>query len=76
MSSSTGKGVGDAMIAPIVKFPIAGATWYQGCSNEGEPYEYGELQKLLVTSWRKFFKCDMPYYYVELAARHREATQG
>ena len=33
-------------------FPLkpAGVLWYQGCSNEGEPYEYGELAKLLVTS--------------------------
>ena len=46
----------------------AGVLWYQGCSNDGEPYEYGELVKLMVTSWRRFFRTDFPFYYVELAA--------
>jgi sialate O-acetylesterase len=46
----------------------AGVLWYQGCSNDSEPYEYGDLVKLMVTSWRRFFRTDFPFYYVELAA--------
>ena len=51
-------------------FPLkpVGVLWYQGCSNDSEPYEYGELAKLLVTSWRKHFRTEFPFYYVELAA--------
>ena len=55
-------------ICGLAPLKPAGVLWYQGCSNESEPYEYGELAKLLVTSWRRHFKTDFPFYYVELAA--------
>ncbi|MBR4597449.1 MAG: hypothetical protein IKO42_03510 [Opitutales bacterium] len=57
-----GKICGIAPLAP------KGVLWYQGESNAGEPYEYGELFRLMVSSWRKLFKKDFYFYYVDLAA--------
>ena len=59
----------NAMIAPILRFPIAGATWYQGCSNEkdGERVYYAKLMAL-ASCWRKGWGCDFPFYIVQLAS--------
>ncbi|MBR4596965.1 MAG: hypothetical protein IKO42_01030 [Opitutales bacterium] len=58
----------NAMIHGIAPLSPVGVLWYQGESNADRPYYYGELQKLLVKSWRKHFKRDFYFYYVELAA--------
>ena len=58
----------NAMICGIAPLAPKGVLWYQGESNSNQPYEYGALQKLLVKSWRKHFKRDFYFYYVELAA--------
>ncbi|MDR3020689.1 MAG: 9-O-acetylesterase, partial [Treponema sp.] len=33
----------NAMIAPVLKFPLKGVIWYQGESNEQNPHEYAAL---------------------------------
>lgn len=58
----------NAKINGIAPLAPRGVLWYQGESNAGQPYEYGNLKKLLVTSWRKLFNRDFYFYYVELAA--------
>ena len=58
----------NAMINGIAPLSPRGVLWYQGESNAGQPYEYGDLKKLMVNSWRKLFKRDFYFYYVELAA--------
>lgn len=57
-----------AMIAPIVRFPIRGAIWYQGCSNGGEGDIYIAKTKALVKGWRKAWGYDFPFYWVQLAS--------
>ncbi len=57
----------NAMINPIVPFRIAGTLWYQGESNTSEPDTYKQLMETLVTSWRKEFLNDFPFYYVQIA---------
>ena len=61
-------------ISGIAPLSPKGVLWYQGESNAGEPYEYGALIKLMVNSWRKHFKRDFYFYYVDLAAH--QATQS
>ncbi len=61
------------MIAPIVRFPIKGAIWYQGCSNGGEGDEYIDKTEGLVLGWRKAWGYDFPFYWVQLAS-YRAAT--
>ena len=58
----------NAMIAPITRFPIKGALWYQGCSNAGNNEAYRFKLKGLADGWRKAWGYDFPFYYVQLAA--------
>jgi len=57
----------NGMIAPLKHFSFKGALWYQGESNTGRYYEYGELQASLIRSWRSLFnQPDMPFLLVQL----------
>ncbi|WP_163400530.1 sialate O-acetylesterase [Flavobacterium fluviatile] len=56
----------NAMIYPFVGFKIAGALWYQGESNVGSEV-YDKTLSALVTSWRKGWQDDFPFYYVQIA---------
>ena len=65
----------NAMMAPIVRFPIKGVIWYQGCSNNGDGILYFKYMKALIGGWRKVWKNpDMPFYFVQLAAFQRTTT--
>ncbi len=64
----------NAMIAPIVKFPIAGATWYQGCSNGGEGMEYAHKLQALAGGWRAAWGYEFPFYIVQLASFTEKTT--
>ena len=56
----------NAMIYPLINFKIAGVIWYQGESNVGSPV-YDKTFSALITSWRKLWKSDFPFYYVQIA---------
>ena len=56
----------NAMIYPLTKFKIAGALWYQGESNVGSTV-YDKTLSGLITSWRKLWKYDFPFYFVQIA---------
>ena len=58
----------NAMIEPIVDFPIAGAVWYQGCSNGNEGMGYADKLRALAGGWRRKWGYDFPFYIVQLAA--------
>lgn len=64
----------NAMIAPLVRFPITGALWYQGCSNGGEGMEYKRKLEALIGGWRKAWGYDFPFYVVQLAAFTQKTT--
>ncbi|MBR4597486.1 MAG: hypothetical protein IKO42_03695, partial [Opitutales bacterium] len=57
----------NGMICGIYPLVPKGVIWYQGESNDRRANEYGDLAKAMVLSWRKFFKSELPFYYVELA---------
>jgi sialate O-acetylesterase len=58
----------NAMIAPLVHYPVKGAIWYQGESNAGNAYRYRSLLPAMITDWRNAWKqADMPFYFVRLA---------
>ena len=65
----------NAKIHGIAPLSPKGVIWYQGESNENDYDEYGKLAKLLVNSWRKHFKNDFWFFYVELAAFTNKQTQ-
>lgn len=56
----------NAMIYPFVGFKIAGTLWYQGESNVGSEV-YNKTLSALITSWRKGWQDDFPFYYVQIA---------
>jgi len=57
----------NAMIAPITLYNIAGTIWYQGESNTNTASTYTQLFTDMITSWRKAWNKDFPFYYVQIA---------
>ncbi|WP_288096992.1 sialate O-acetylesterase [Hydrotalea sp.] len=57
----------NAMIAPIARFAIAGAIWYQGETNTAYPYTYAKLFTEMMGTWRKAWKYNFSFYYVQIA---------
>lgn len=57
----------NAMVSPLVDFPVKGVIWYQGEANVGRAAQYGDLFPALIADWRKQWKQDFPFYFVQLA---------
>ncbi len=58
----------NAMISPIIDYPVRGAVWYQGESNVGRSNQYPTLLKKMIANWREASgDAAMPFYVVELA---------
>jgi sialate O-acetylesterase len=58
----------NAMIAPIVKYPIKGVIWYQGESNTTDHQYYKKLFSTMIQNWREAWGIgDFPFLYVQLA---------
>ncbi|MFC3881504.1 sialate O-acetylesterase [Algoriphagus namhaensis] len=58
----------NAMIYPLINYPIKGAIWYQGESNAGRHEEYRELFSAMIQNWRdKWGIGDFPFLFVQLA---------
>lgn len=67
----------NAMISPVITYPVAGAVWYQGESNVSRRNEYGPLLKTMIADWRKASgDADMPFYIVELADFLHHSDKG
>ncbi|MEP7267845.1 MAG: sialate O-acetylesterase [Saprospiraceae bacterium] len=58
----------NAMIAPLVGFPIKGALWYQGESNAGRAYEYRISFPMMIKDWRNKWGSEFPFYWVQLSS--------
>ncbi len=61
----------NAMIHPIVDFPITGFIWYQGESNAGDPVTataYATQFQSMITRWRMLWEHEnAPFLFVSLA---------
>jgi sialate O-acetylesterase len=57
----------NAMIYPLQNFPIAGSLWYQGESNTGTAGTYYPLLTSMINAWRKGWREDFPFYFVQIA---------
>ena len=69
----------NAMLAPLVKYTIKGALWYQGETEAGRSQGqiYGEALMTLVQDWRRAFgQGDFPFYWVQLANYGNAAKNG
>jgi sialate O-acetylesterase len=56
------------MIAPLGRYGLRGALWYQGESNTFEAGAYRDLLRILRRDWRSRFGADLPLLVVQLAA--------
>jgi len=57
----------NGMIHPWAGYAMKGAIWYQGESNAGRAKEYETIFPLLIQDWRKQWKRELPFYFVQLA---------
>ena len=55
------------MVKPWTAFPIKGVIWYQGEANVGRSEQYEDLFPALITDWRRQWRSDFPFYFVQLA---------
>ncbi len=58
----------NGMIYPVIRYPIRGAIWYQGESNAGRAVQYKTSFPLMINDWRKQWKQEFPFLYVQLTS--------
>lgn len=57
----------NAMIAPLTRYAIRGAIWYQGESNAGRAHQYRTLFPAMIQDWRTSWgQRSFPFYFVQL----------
>lgn len=57
----------DGMIEPLIPFPVRGAFWYQGESNEARAEQYRVLLPTMIRAWReRWGQGDFPFGIVQL----------
>lgn len=66
-SNNIGTAIYNAMIHPLIRFPIKGAIWYQGETNAGRAHEYRQAFPLLIQDWRRLWGQEFPFLFVQLA---------
>lgn len=59
----------NGMIAPLHSFPIRGVLWYQGEANvyRNQGMQYFHQMETLITGWRKAWRRELPFYFVQIA---------
>ncbi len=68
--SHTPSSLFNAMIAPLLGYPIRGAIWYQGENNagRGQGYLYRRLFRSMIQDWRREWGLgNFPFLFVQLA---------
>jgi sialate O-acetylesterase len=65
----------NAMVAPLVRFPVRGAIWYQGEANTGRAHQYRTLFPTLIRAWREAWSDpDLAFLFVQLASFMQPAS--
>ncbi|MFP3590370.1 sialate O-acetylesterase [Chryseobacterium sp. SIMBA_038] len=61
-------GLYNAMLNPLIQYPIKAVLWYQGESNTAKPQEYQDLLSTMILDWRnKWNQKNLPFFIVQLA---------
>lgn len=69
----------NGMIAPLAKYTIKGAIWYQGETEAGRAQGniYGDAMMTLVNDWRRAFEQgEFPFFWVQLANYGNASKNG
>lgn len=75
LSPNSPAAIYNAMIHPWVGYTMRGAIWYQGESNAGRAKEYETIFPLLIVDWRKQWKTELSFYFVQLANFRAPTTE-
>jgi sialate O-acetylesterase len=63
----------NAMIHPLIGYPIRGVIWYQGESNRNDAALYHELMGALIAGWREAWNLgSFPFYFTQIAPYNYE----
>jgi sialate O-acetylesterase len=65
----------NGMIHAWVGYAMKGAIWYQGESNASRAKEYETIFPQLIEDWRRLWKNDFPFYFVQLANFKEPSTE-
>ena len=65
----------NGMIHPWVGYALKGAIWYQGESNAGRAKQYETIFPQLILDWRRLWKKELPFYFVQLANFKKPSTE-
>jgi sialate O-acetylesterase len=65
----------NGMIAPLTSYRIKGVIWYQGEGNVGRAIQYRSLFSALIDDWRRKWRHDIPFLFVQLAGYGLEAAE-
>ena len=58
----------NAMIHPLLNYPIKGVIWYQGESNRNDAHLYRTLMSTLIAGWREAWNLgSFPFYFTQIA---------
>lgn len=57
----------NGMIAPLTRYRIRGAVWYQGEANVERAAQYRTLFPALIRDWRSRWGYELPFLFVQLA---------
>jgi sialate O-acetylesterase len=68
LSKYTPTAIYNAMIHPLTRFPIKGAIWYQGESNNWNADTYAEVFTGMIDDWRgRWAQGHLPFLFVQIA---------
>jgi len=57
----------NGMIHPLRNFTIKGVIWYQGEGNSTRANKYHKLFSTMIGQWRKVFRNEFPFYFVQIS---------
>ncbi|WP_179078342.1 sialate O-acetylesterase [Colwellia sp. UCD-KL20] len=66
----------NAMIHPLINYPLTSVLWYQGESNVAANQHYDLLFKTLIESWReRWNRPELPFVFAQLAGMNEKHDQ-
>ena len=65
-------GLYSTMVLAIAPYTCRGVIWYQGEGDDARPEYYARLFELVVRSWRRAWRAELPFVFSQLAAFERD----
>lgn len=58
----------NAMVTPVLNYPVKGAIWYQGEANVGRAEQYSKIFPLMIQNWRDAWNIkNLSFYFAQIA---------